>query len=83
VVASRKSCEALRTISQVAEELHVPMHVIRFWETRFPELNVIKRNDSRRYYQLVDVELLRGIQVLLCGHGYIIKGVQKILRERV
>ncbi|MBV9063326.1 MAG: MerR family transcriptional regulator, partial [Alphaproteobacteria bacterium] len=77
-----KSPEAFRTISEVASELEVPQHVLRFWETRFAQIRPLKRGGGRRYYRPDDVELLRGIRTLLYTHGYTIKGVQKILREQ-
>ncbi|HEY2071863.1 MAG TPA: MerR family transcriptional regulator [Rhizomicrobium sp.] len=77
-----KSPEAFRTISEVAVELDVPQHVLRFWETRFSQVKPIKRAGGRRYYRPEDVDLLRGIRALLYGDGYTIKGVQKVLRER-
>ena len=77
-----KSPEAFRTISEVAVELDVPQHVLRFWETRFSQIKPVKRAGGRRYYRPEDVELLRGIRALLYGDGYTIKGVQKVLRER-
>ena len=76
-----KSPDAFRTISEVAEELDVPQHVLRFWETRFSQIRPMKRAGGRRYYRPNDVDLLRGIRTLLYGEGYTIKGVQKILRE--
>ena len=76
-----KSPEAFRTISEVAEELDVPQHVLRFWETRFAQIKPMKRGGGRRYYRPGDVDLLRGIKHLLYGEGYTIKGVQRILRE--
>jgi DNA-binding transcriptional MerR regulator len=77
-----KSPEAFRTISEVAEALDVPPHVLRFWETRFPQVKPVKRGGGRRYYRPEDVRLLRGIRGLLYDDGMTIKGVQKILRER-
>ncbi len=76
-----KAPEAFRTISEVAEELDVPKHVLRFWEGKFAQLKPMKRGGGRRYYRPEDVALLRGIRVLLYDNGYTIKGVQKILRE--
>ncbi len=76
-----KAPEAFRTISEVADELAVPKHVLRFWEGRFSQLKPMKRGGGRRYYRPEDVELLRGIRHLLYEEGYTIKGVQKILRE--
>jgi DNA-binding transcriptional MerR regulator len=77
-----KGPEAFRTISEVAEDLGLPQHVLRFWETRFPQIKPIKRGGGRRYYRPNDVELLRGIKRLLYGEGYTIRGVQRILREQ-
>jgi DNA-binding transcriptional MerR regulator len=77
-----KSPEAFRTISEVAEDLDLPQHVLRFWETRFPQIKPLKRGGGRRYYRPDDVELLRAIKQLLYGEGYTIKGVQKLLREQ-
>ena len=72
---------AFRTISEVAHDLDVPQHVLRFWETRFPQIKPMKRGGGRRYYRPEDVALLRGIRHLLYSDGYTIKGVQKVLRE--
>lgn len=77
-----KSAEAFRTISEVADELDVQKHVLRFWETRFPQLRPMKRGGGRRYYRPEDLRLLRGIQHLLHDQGYQIKGVQRILRTQ-
>ena len=77
-----KSPEAFRTISEVAEDMDLPQHVLRFWETRFPQIKPLKRGGGRRYYRPDDVELLRAIKQLLYGEGYTIKGVQKLLREQ-
>jgi DNA-binding transcriptional MerR regulator len=77
-----KTAEAFRTISEVAEELEVPKHVLRFWEGRFPQIRPMKRGGGRRYYRPEDMALLRGICHLLHAEGYTIKGVQKILREQ-
>lgn len=76
-----KAPDAFRTISEVAEDLDVPQHVLRFWETRFPQIRPLKRGGGRRYYRREDVELVAGIRALLYGQGYTIKGVQRILRE--
>jgi DNA-binding transcriptional MerR regulator len=76
-----KAAEAFRTISEVAGELDVQKHVLRFWEARFPQVRPMKRGGGRRYYRPEDMELLRGIRHLLHAEGYTIKGVQKILRE--
>jgi DNA-binding transcriptional MerR regulator len=77
-----KSPEAFRTISEVAAELDVPQHVLRFWESRFTQIKPTKRAGGRRYYRPEDVDLLRGIRTLLYSDGYTIKGVQKVLREK-
>jgi DNA-binding transcriptional MerR regulator len=77
-----KTAEAFRTISEVADELEVPKHVLRFWEGRFPQIRPMKRGGGRRYYRPEDMVLLRGICHLLHAEGYTIKGVQKILREQ-
>ncbi len=76
-----KSAAAFRTISEVAGELEVPQHVLRFWETRFSQIRPLKRGGGRRYYRPDDVALLRRIKTLLYTNGYTIKGVQKLLRE--
>jgi DNA-binding transcriptional MerR regulator len=76
-----KAPDAFRTISEVAEDLAVPQHVLRFWETRFAQIKPMKRGGGRRYYRPDDVDLLRGIRHLLYGEGYTIRGVQRILRE--
>ena len=76
-----KAPEAFRTISEVAEELEVPKHVLRFWEAKFAQLKPMKRGGGRRYYRPEDVALLRGIRFLLYNDGYTIRGVQKIFRE--
>jgi DNA-binding transcriptional MerR regulator len=81
-VLSVKSPEAFRTISEVAVMLEVPQHVLRFWETRFPQIKPIKRAGGRRFYRPEDVDLLRGIQLLLYFEGYTIRGAQKVLREK-
>jgi DNA-binding transcriptional MerR regulator len=77
-----KAPEAFRTISEVADELDLPQHVLRFWESRFPHIKPMKRGGGRRYYRPEDVDLLRGIRHLLYGDGYTIRGVQRILREQ-
>lgn len=79
--AGAKSAAAYRTISEVSEELDVPQHVLRFWETRFSQVRPLKRGGGRRYYRPEDVQLLRHIQKLLYEDGYTIKGVQRLLRE--
>jgi DNA-binding transcriptional MerR regulator len=78
---TRKSADAFRTISEVADELHVPQHVLRFWETKFPQVRPMKRGGGRRYYRPEDVLLLRRVADLLYTQGYTIKGVQRLLRE--
>ena len=76
-----KAPDAFRTISEVAAELDIPQHVLRFWETRFAQIKPMKRSGGRRYYRPDDVDLLRGIRRLLYGEGYTIRGVQRILKE--
>lgn len=76
-----KAPDAFRTISEVAEDLDIPQHVLRFWETRFSQIKPMKRSGGRRYYRPDDVDLLRGIRRLLYGEGYTIRGVQRILKE--
>ncbi|MBU6507833.1 MAG: MerR family transcriptional regulator [Alphaproteobacteria bacterium] len=76
-----KSADAFRTISEVATELEVPQHVLRFWESKFPQVRPLKRAGGRRYYRPDDVTLLRRIRQCLYEQGYTIKGVQKLLRE--
>ncbi|PWC38380.1 hypothetical protein TSO221_27070 [Azospirillum sp. TSO22-1] len=77
-----KSATAFRTISEVSSDLDVPQHVLRFWETKFPQIRPLKRGGGRRYYRPEDVDLLRRIQGLLYQEGYTIKGVQRLLKER-
>src|SRR5215471_19120615 len=77
-----KSAGAFRTISEVATDLNVPQHVLRFWETRFAQIRPLKRAGGRRYYRPEDVELLRRIRDLLYRHGYTIRGAQRLLREQ-
>ena len=77
-----KSPDAFRTISEVADELDLPQHVLRFWETRFAQIKPLKRGGGRRYYRPDDVDLLRGIRLLLYGEGFTIKGVQRLLKEK-
>ena len=76
-----KSPDAFRTISEVAEDLDLPQHVLRFWETRFTQIKPLKRGGGRRYYRPQDVDLIRGIRFMLYDQGYTIKGVQKLLRD--
>ena len=77
----KKAPNAFRTISEVADELHIPQHVLRFWETKFPQVKPLKRGGGRRYYRPDDIALLRRISDLLYIQGYTIKGVQRLLRE--
>jgi DNA-binding transcriptional MerR regulator len=77
-----RPADAFRTISEVAEDLDLPQHVLRFWETRFSQIKPLKRGGGRRYYRPDDVELLRAIRHLLYGEGYTIRGVQRILKEQ-
>jgi DNA-binding transcriptional MerR regulator len=76
-----KAPDAFRTISEVAGDLDIPQHVLRFWETRFAQIKPMKRSGGRRYYRPDDIDLLRGIRRLLYGEGYTIRGVQRILKE--
>ena len=76
-----KSPQAFRTITEVATDLDVAQHVLRFWETKFPQVKPVKRGGGRRYYRPEDVGLLKNIRDLLYSDGYTIKGVQKILRK--
>jgi len=76
-----KSPDAFRTIREVSEELDVPQHVLRFWETKFNQVRPLKRGGGRRYYRPEDVDLLRRIRSLLYADGYTIRGVQKLMRE--
>jgi len=80
--SSRKSPDAFRTISEVAEGLDVPQHVLRFWESKFAQIKPLKRGGGRRYYRPEDVDLLRGVRALLYKDGYTIKGVQKVFRDQ-
>lgn len=81
LVIMDKSPDAFRTISEVAEDLDLPQHVLRFWETRFSQIKPMKRGGGRRYYRPQDVELIKGIRHMLYDQGYTIKGVQKLLKE--
>ncbi|MBO6902154.1 MAG: MerR family transcriptional regulator [Rhizobiaceae bacterium] len=76
-----KSPDAFRTISEVADDLDLPQHVLRFWETRFSQIKPMKRGGGRRYYRPQDVELIKGIRFMLYDQGYTIKGVQKLLKD--
>src|SRR3954469_2300586 len=80
-IRARKAPTAFRTISEVADDLHIPQHVLRFWETKSPQLKPLKRGGGRRYYRPEDIALLRRISDLLYTQGYTIKGVQRLLRE--
>ena len=77
----RKAATAFRTISEVADDLQIPQHVLRFWESKFPQLKPLKRGGGRRYYRPEDITLLRKISELLYTQGYTIKGVQRLLRD--
>ena len=77
-----KSKGAFRTISEVAHQLSLPTHVLRFWETKFSQVRPLKRGGGRRYYRPDDVQILRHIQMLLYDEGYTIKGVQKLMRDK-
>jgi DNA-binding transcriptional MerR regulator len=77
-----KSPEAFRSISEAAADLDLPQHVLRFWESRFPQLKPVKRAGGRRFYRPEDIDLLRGIRALLYSDGLTIKGVQKMLKDR-
>ena len=77
-----KSGAAFRTTGEVSEELNVPAHVLRFWESKFPEIKPLKRGGGRRYYRPEDIDLLWRIRQFLYQEGYTIRGVQKLLRER-
>ncbi len=81
-LSGQKSPDAFRTISEVATELDVPPHVLRFWESKFNQIRPLKRGGGRRYYRPEDVDLLRGVRTLLYNDGYTIKGVQKVFREQ-
>jgi DNA-binding transcriptional MerR regulator len=80
--ATEKSAEAFRTISEVATELGLPQHVLRFWESRFNQIKPVKRAGGRRFYRPDDIDLLKGIRALLYSDGFTIKGVQKVLKDR-
>src|SRR5688572_5945197 len=77
-----KAPDAFRTISEVAEDLDLPQHVLRFWETRFNQIKPMKRGGGRRYYRPEDIDLLRGIRLLLYSEGFTIRGVQRLLKEK-
>lgn len=76
-----KSVDAFRTISEVGEDLDLPQHVLRFWETRFTQIKPMKRGGGRRYYRPVDIDLIKGIRHLLYDRGYTIKGAQRLLKD--
>ena len=76
-----KSPQAFRTISEVSNEINIPAHVLRFWETKFPNINPLKRSGNRRYYRPEDVKNIIKIKTLLYDNGYTVKGVQKLLKE--
>ena len=76
-----KAPQAFRTISEVSNEIDIPTHVLRFWETKFPNINPLKRSGNRRYYRPEDVKLIIRIKTLLYDNGYTVKGVQKLLKE--
>ena len=78
-----KNADAFRTISEVADELDLPQHVLRYWETRFPQIKPLKRAGGRRYYRPRDIEVLRAIKHLLYQEGYTIRGVQRVLKEQI
>ena len=78
---AKKAPNAYRTISEVADELHIPQHVLRFWETKFTQIKPLKRGGGRRYYRPDDIGLLKRISDLLYIQGYTIKGVQRLLRD--
>ena len=79
--SSNKSADAFRTISEVAKELALPTHVLRFWETKFSQIRPLKRGGGRRYYRPEDISLLRQIKILLYEDGYTIRGVRKLIRD--
>ena len=81
-VSSTKSADAFRTISEVSKELDVPQHVLRFWESKFSQVNPLKRGGGRRYYRASDIRLLTRIRDLLYVDGFTIKGVQRVIKER-
>ena len=82
MVEAAKSASAFRTISEVSDDIGVPQHVLRFWETKFPAIKPMKRGGNRRYYRPEDVQLLQAINRLLYTDGYTIKGVQKLIKDR-
>lgn len=82
MAADSKSDNAFRTIGELADELGLPQHILRYWETRFPQLRPLQRAGNRRYYRPADVELAKRINRLLNSEGYTVKGVQKLLANR-
>lgn len=82
MVEAAKSASAFRTISEVSDDIGVPQHVLRFWETKFPAIKPMKRGGNRRYYRPEDIQLLQAINRLLYTDGYTIKGVQKLIKDR-
>ncbi|MFD1300646.1 MerR family transcriptional regulator [Methylobacterium marchantiae] len=80
--AGEKRPGAFRTISEVAEEIDVPQHVLRFWETKFGQIRPVKRAGGRRYYRPEDVDLIKGVRRLLHDQGYTIRGAQRVLKEK-
>ena len=82
MTAADKDPEAFRTIGELSEELGVAQHILRYWETKFPQLRPLQRAGNRRYYRPADVALARRIHNLLSNEGYTVRGVQKLLRER-
>lgn len=78
-----KTSDALRTISEVADDLGIPQHVLRFWESKFPQISPLKRRGGRRYYRPRDIETVRQIKILLYDEGYTIKGALKMIRRRM
>ena len=81
-MATGKSDQAFRTIGELASELDVPQHILRYWESRFPQLKPLQRAGNRRYYRPADVDLARRIHRLLTEEGYTVRGVQKLLRDK-
>ena len=77
-----KSPDAFRTISEVSKETKIPTHVLRFWESKFSNINPLKRSGNRRYYRPEDVKLIIQIKTLLYDNGYTVKGVQKIFKDK-
>ena len=81
MAAPEKAADAFRTIGELSRETGIPQHILRYWETRFPQLRPLQRAGNRRYYRPDDVALVRRIQALLDTEGYTIRGVQKLLAE--